>query len=619
MSGRSKLALEPGVLRYLVDGAPIGILVDSEDGRFLSFNAAFADLFGYSLEEVWRQNHATLVHPFDRERVQRLHEARIRGEKVPERYDFRAMRKDGSTFDAEVAAIALKIDGRTLGTCSYIWDVSDRKRLETELTESRTSFKAITEHNTEGLLVVDSLGIVRFANPAARSQFGGRELVGEAFGNSRVHGDCTEIEVFSSDGSHGVAEMRTTDTEWFGERATLVILRDVTAMRQAEQQLREQQRLASVGQLAAGIAHDFNNLLQAITLQTELASRLVDDDSKVAGKLGSILSQTGRAATLIRQILDFARQSASQRELLLLNPLLKEIVKLLRRTIPERVTIELDLPAEDLWITADAGQVGELLTNLAVNASDAMLVGGQLRIEVAEVEVGADSIPIEGMAPGTWVCLKVSDTGMGMSKEIIERIFEPFFTTKDRATATGLGLSQAYGIVRQHDGFIGVSSTPGEGATFTVFMPGAQRSEPAKVEAEAGHVVDPDGVTVLVVEDDPLLLEMCRDGLETIGFNVVSAADGQSALRLVDSGEHRVALVLSDVVMPEMGGRELARRLLRRGRDIAVVLMSGYPPSDDAEVLRLEGVTNWLQKPFTLEQLNDVIRSSLGMRVTSSE
>jgi PAS domain S-box-containing protein len=603
----------------MVEEAPIGILIGAVDGRFLSFNAAFASLFGYAWDEMWQQSHDTIVHPSDLHRVQELHTARIRGDKVPERYDFQAVRKDGSTFHAEVAATALKADGQTLGTCSYMWDVSERKILAAELAESRTSFQAITKHNTEGILVIDSQGTVRFANPAARSLFGGRELVGEAFGVSQVRGSSTEIEVISSDGRHGIAEMRTTDTEWFGESATLVILRDVTAMREAEQQLREQQRLASVGQLAAGIAHDFNNLLQAITLQTELASRLVEEDSKVAGKLGSILSQAGRATTLIRQILDFARQSASQREPLLLNPLLKEIVKLLRRTIPESVAIELDLPDEDLWVTADAGQLRELLTNLAVNASDAMSMGGQLRIEVAEVEVGADDIRIEGMMPGTWVCLKVSDTGIGMSKETMERVFEPFFTTKDRATATGLGLSQAYGIVRQHDGFIGVSSTPGEGATFTVFLPSAQRSEPVEVQAEAGRAIDPNGVTVLVVEDDPLLLEMCRDGLETLGFNVVSAADGQTALRIIDSDEHRVALVLSDVVMPEMGGRELAQRVLRRDRGIAVVLMSGYPPTDDAEVLRLEGVTSWLQKPFTLDQLAAVIGSSLASSATSSE
>ena len=612
------LVASEGSFRQLVESATVAVCIDSLDGSLRYFNGAFAEMFGYSADELWQHGHATLVHPEDLNRVRSIHEGRLRGEDVPERYEFRGMRRDGSVFHVEVSCSVVHEDGHVIGTRSYLWDISSRKQLETELAESRFSFQAITEHNTEGILVLDEGGRIRFANPAAASMFGRSDLVGSSFGESLVENGAAQIEIAGPDGSQRVAEMRTTETEWFGAAATLVILRDVSSVRVAERQLREQQRLAAVGQLAAGIAHDFNNMLQAITLQAELAARMVEGDSKPARKLGSILKQTERASTLIRQILDFARQTADQRERLLIKPLLKESVKLLRRTIAERVSIELEMAEGELWVVANAGQLRELLSNLAVNAADAMPEGGRLQISVEPREVtDVTAVPVEGMTAGEWLVMTVADTGVGIEKALQERIFEPFFTTKDRSSATGLGLSQVYGIVRQHGGFIAVSSEPGGGTKFTIYLPAPPPEQPTahdEPQMVAGASWDAMGQTVLLVEDDSVLLEMTKDGLEMLGFEVVTASEGRSALQLIEERPEEISLVLSDVVMPEMGGRELARCLTARGANVGVVLMSGYPVEEDAETLEREGVIAWIQKPFSLDEMARTMQTA-GERV----
>jgi nitrogen-specific signal transduction histidine kinase len=382
--------------------------------------------------------------------------------------------------------------------------------------------------------------------------------------------------------------------------------------REAKRQLQIQERLAAVGQLAAGIAHDFNNMLQTIVLHCELARRSVGEADLVARRLEPIERQCAHGAALIRQVLDFARKTVTQPQAMDLAPFLVEAARLLERTIPERVVIRVEAEPGDVRVVADAGQLQQLLANLATNASDAMPDGGELEIRLRRVEAGpGDELTAAGLAPGPWVELAVADTGCGMSPTVRERVFEPFFTTKQPGQGTGLGLAQVYGIVQQHGGSIAVTSEEGAGTTFRVWLPLASGVPLAGPPPPPAAGQRGGGELVLVVEDDAAILELARDGLVALGYRVVAAADGAGALEEVQRHREEVALVLSDVVMPGFGGVELARRVREAGLCPRVVLMTGYPLEGEPEGLESLGVVARLSKPFTIAQLADVIHDAL--------
>ncbi len=388
---------------------------------------------------------------------------------------------------------------------------------------------------------------------------------------------------------------------------------DITEQREMEERLRRQERLAAVGQLAGGIAHDFNNILAAIVLYAQIPLRRPDLPPTIENALETILEESHRAADLVQQVLDFSGSAMMDTEPVGLVDLAQETVTLLQRTIPESIRLVTDMACRPCTIEADATRIHQVLMNLALNARDAMPEGGELRIQVERIKVTPDTAPpLPDIAPGAWVRLTVSDTGTGMSKDVQDHLFEPFFTTKAKGEGTGLGLAQVYGIVKQHEGFIDVETAEGEGTTFTILLPLVEgRGDEDEGEIE-GHALRGRGETILVVEDAVQTLRAIKDGLEALNYRVVTATNGQEALEAV--ARHDVDLVVTDVVMPEMDGKELLRELRARAPHLKVIAMTGYVMDMDASGLLAAGFAEALSKPFSMETLTQVVREVLEGR-----
>ena len=383
-------------------------------------------------------------------------------------------------------------------------------------------------------------------------------------------------------------------------------------LRATEEQLRQSQRMESIGRLAGGVAHDFNNLLMVILATVDLIEEQLRDGDPLVDDVRQIGHSAERAADLTRQLLAFSRRQVLQPELIDLNRTLDGIDRMLHRVIGEDIRLTSVL-APDLWpVEADPGQLEQLLLNLAVNARDAMPEGGRLTMETTNVELDESyARRHRGVTPGPYVMLAVSDSGSGMDAETRERIFEPFFTTKEKGKGTGLGLSTVYGIVKQHGGNIWVYSEPNLGTTFEVYLPRATRSDHG-VERPPEPRTDLHGTeTVLVVEDEPGVLELAARVLSRKGYRVLQASDGRSAQTVAGAHDGPIHLLLTDVVMPHADGRTLSEALQKARPALRTLFMSGY--TDDAIVRHgvLAPGVHFLQKPFTINTLSQKVREVL--------
>jgi PAS domain S-box-containing protein len=390
------------------------------------------------------------------------------------------------------------------------------------------------------------------------------------------------------------------------------IARDITERRHLEEQLRQSQKMEAVGRLAGGIAHDFNNLLTAILGQCDLLQRSLQPDNPAYRKVQEIRKAGERAAALTRQLLAFSRKQMLQPKVLDLNVVVTDVDNLLRRLIGEHIELVMRLAPDLGRVKADPGQIEQVLMNLAVNARDAMPQGGTLTIETSNVLIDEGSQDGRAAVPaGHYVCLAVSDTGTGIPPAIQERIFEPFFTTKEVGQGTGLGLSTVFGIVKQSEGDITVESEVGRGTTFRIYLP--QVDEAVQ---DTGAALDqagaPSGVeTVLLVEDDEVVRALTREILEMHGYRVLEARDVDEAVRLCEERQGTIDLLLTDMVMPRMSGRELAGRIRTLCPQTKVLFMSGYTSDAAVNQGALDDYTAFIQKPFTPDALACKIREVL--------
>ncbi len=400
--------------------------------------------------------------------------------------------------------------------------------------------------------------------------------------------------------------------KWGDQDVMLVVVRDVTEAQQAQKRALLQDRLAAVGQLAAGIAHDFNNILGTIMLYSELLLNDQSISSKGKERIDTIFNQAKRGSTLTNQVLDFSRRSIMEKHPFDLVPFFTDLEKLLSRTLPENVKINMDFNGESgYFINADPTRMQQVIMNLALNARDAMPKGGELCFTLDEVDVQDGQPPYPGMRAGRWVRIRVSDTGSGIDPDVMLHIFEPFFTTKPQGKGTGLGLSQVYGIVKQHSGFIDAESTPGEGTTFMIYLPAID--EQATIDDTTGEIQTQmgRGETILVVEDDDATRNAIGEILESQGYTVFFAKDGAVALSKLEARGGAVELIISDLVMPNMGGRDLYDAVTERYPNIKMVLITGYPLGGHTrELLDRQRVT-WLQKPLTSETLAQTVQFML--------
>lgn len=404
----------------------------------------------------------------------------------------------------------------------------------------------------------------------------------------------------------------------------VMVIRDVTQERAIQERIREHERLAAIGQLAAGIAHDFNNILASIMVNPALIQMLEPGlSARSRERLDAICEQAKRGSDLIRQILDFSRAAAMEIKPLDLNPLLRELTQILERTLPDSVTLEI-IPQESVHIVnGDATRLFQLLMNLAVNARDAMRgTSGHLKIEVTDHAHTEFDFP-DADAHAHWAQIRVMDTGMGISPEVLPHIFEPFFTTKRPGEGTGLGLAQVYGIVQQHGGKVFVESVVGQGTTFSVLLPVPAHVALAKFQNAPILVAPALGAqqTILVVEDNPTVRESIAEILKLSNYNILTAADGRQAMNLLEQSGLSIDLVLSDLDMPEMDGLQLCRALRAKQNPVNIIILSGYISEEAKRDLTALGVTECLGKPVSVDNLlctlEDVLSQSdhqLGKR-----
>ena len=516
----------------------------------------------------------------------------------------------------------------------------ERTRAEAELRASEARLKAILDAALDAVITMDGDGVVRSWSPQAERVFSwpASEAIGRklsttiippryreaherglahflATGVGPVLNQRTEITGLRRDGNEIPVELTITPVRVEGSWLFSAFVRDISEQRLLENQLRQAQKMEAVGRLAGGIAHDFNNLLTAILGSTDLALETLTPSAPERADMEEVRKAGLRAGELTRQLLAFSRQQVLAPQVLDLNALVAELEKLLRRLIGEDVELRTALAPDLGAVKADPGQLEQVIANLAVNARDAMPTGGRLTIETSNVVLGdsyaEQHFPVQ---PGSYVLLAVSDTGTGMDAETKSRIFEPFFTTKEKGKGTGLGLAMVYGVVKQSGGYIWVYSEPGQGTAFKIYLPRVREApEPARPRP-AATAPQRGSETVLLVEDDEMVRQLTRRTLASRGYTVLAAAEGHDALRLVEGHQGRVDLLITDVVMPGMSGREVAQRVTAVRPAIKVLYLSGY--TDDAIVRHgvLDPGVAFLQKPFTPDTFTRKVREVLDER-----
>jgi signal transduction histidine kinase/ActR/RegA family two-component response regulator len=496
-------------------------------------------------------------------------------------------------------------------------------RLRRTLDSERLRLQRMMEYLPSGVVLLDADDRIVLANRIARDCLKSLTDVGPGERLERL-GDRTVMSIIEAAGGR-FQEIRVeapTSTRTFEVAAgrlqgpsigryTTIVLREVTREREIEAQMQRQERLAAVGRLTAGITHDFNNILQGITMAGDLL-RLTDGvPAELKSMADDVSREASRGARMIRQILDFSRRSPSAHQPVDVGQLLGDTIRLLRRTLPENIVLQLDLGIDDAMAMAEPTQLQQVFMNLAVNSRDAMLEGGTLSIRVDALEIPVTGTrPVARMEAGEWLVLTFSDSGTGIPQEIQSRVFEPFFTTKAEGEGTGLGLAQVFGIVRQHGGYVDLSSRTGEGTTVRVFLPRLRQHETAAVDVAPASLPRGGGERVLVVENKPLLLRQTVATLIRLGYRAVGAASVDEAL--VALHESPPDLVLSDVVMPGRGGLDLLDLVRNNWRHLPVILMSGNVTDDLIGRWCDRGATHVLEKPFDAAKLASAIQIVLG-------
>jgi PAS domain S-box-containing protein len=614
--------------RAIVEAEPQCVKVLAPDGMLLDMNPAGLRMIeADSLDQVRGRDMLQLVAPYHRDAFREMHRRVMAGGSGT--LEFEIIGLKGGRRWLETHAVPLRgADGEATGLLGITRDITERRQADDELRRSETRYRSLVRGALYGIYRSTIDGRLLEANPALVAMLGyesEEELIGIDWAH-QVYRDPEERERLVQE-YRDASQIDGAEAHWKKKDGTPINVRlsgrvmrnpvgspvgyemmveDITAQRALEEQFRQAQKMEAVGQLAGGVAHDFNNLLTAILGSADLLLMDLPQEDPRREDLIAIRDAGERAATLTRQLLAFSRRQVLQPRVIGLNQVVAGIGKLLPRIIGEDIQLDLTL-APDLWsVSADPGQIEQVILNLAVNARDAMPDGGRLTIATTNSVLDAlfaARNPI--VQPGSYVRLSVTDTGQGMDEETLARVFEPFFTTKGPGKGTGLGLATVYGIVKQSGGYIFVRSRPAEGAIFDVYLPAVPPSAEEHAAAPPVASAGQGSETILLAEDDAAVRSLARRALEQYGYHVLEAVNGREALDIIRRHRGEIALLLTDIVMPEMGGRRSAEHILQTRPDIKVLYMSGYAGADRPDGRAL------VQKPFTPESLARKVREVL--------
>jgi len=630
----ARVSAEGSLCRAIERSTRGGSTAVDPQGRLIYVNAAFCEMVGWTEQELLgRSPPFPYWAPESVERIGRSMREAIAGRDPDRAIEAVYLRRSGERLRVEIEVSPLLDDhGAKLGWLTTIRDVTRQRRAEEELRQLRQA----VETSGEVIFLTDIEGVIRYVNPEFTRLYGWtrEEVVGkvtprvlksgqleperyEAFWRRLLADQVNRGEIMNRRKDGTLVRVDGSASPIHDERGGIVgflaIQRDVSERTQMQEQLLQAQKMEAVGRLAGGIAHDFNNLLSVILNYAGFVLEAVDPNDPLHQDVEEIRRAGQRATALTSQLLAFSRGHKVDPHVLDLNTVVSHMGKLLHRTLGEDVAIAFD-PAPDLpRIKADPGQVEQVILNLANNARDAMPGGGQIAIATGAVELDAEAARRAGdVAPGSYVLLEVTDTGDGMTPEVLARAFDPFFTTKPAGQGTGLGLSIVYGIVQQLGGHVRVRSSSGAGTSFSLYLPATTETNgaPAPVETvgQRGH-----GETVLLIEDEDAVRELTRRILTRSGYRVLDARNAGEALLLCEQRDLSIDLLLSDVVMPKVSGPEIARRLLQIRPELRVLFMSGYADPVDQNVVRSMSA-GFIAKPFTRDELLDAVGKLVAAR-----
>jgi two-component system, cell cycle sensor histidine kinase and response regulator CckA len=621
--------------RALFENAGDAIFIENHQDRIIDANRRACELLGYSREELLQLSVPDVQAPGYRGVLgTTIRQELTDSEGVP--FETMDITKDGRHIPVEVTTVSLTDDDNNLAL-SIVRDISERKKAEAD----RERLIQAIEQSKETIVITDPQGIIQYANPAFAvvSGYSIKEAIGR---NSRIVRSEKHDDAFYAELWHTVAGGKSwkgtivnqkKDGTLYTEQATIspvfdndgnvinhiAVKLDITDQIRIEQekatlekQMVQAQKLSAVGQLAGGVAHDFNNMLAVIMGYAEMCLQSETVDAGVKDNLGIILQAAQKSSDIVRQLLAFARRQSIAPKVLDLNEIVENMLKILHRLIGEDIDLSWK-PGAAIWpIRMDPSQIDQILANLCANARDAIKGVGKITIETATATFDADYCALhKGYEPGDFVVLTVTDNGCGMSEDLLDHVFEPFFTTKEVGQGTGLGLATVYGITKQNNGYISVYSEQEKGTSVKVFLPRHSGDGDVLQNAAARKYSESCGETVLLVEDAPELLQMCRTMLKRLGYHVLAAHSPQEALQLSLQERKSIQLLLTDLIMPEMNGRELATKLSLAHPHLKVLFMSGYTANVIAHHGVLEEGVHFIQKPFTIKDLAEKIRETL--------
>lgn len=625
-------ALQDSEKRYrrLFESARDGILIlDANSGEVVDVNPFMLELLGYAYDDFLGK-HLWEIGPFKDVSASKVAFKTLRDNKYIRYEDLPLETADGRIVEVEFVSNVYLVDHAQVIQCN-IRDVTERRQVEAE----RERLLSAIEQADEMIVITNPDGAIQYVNPAFERVTGytRQEVIGQnphilKSGKQRPDFYRKLWETISGGNTFkGRVVNKRKDGSFFTEEATIspvhdnsgrivnyvAVKHDITEHLRLAAQFQQAQKMESVGRLAGGVAHDYNNMLSVIIGYTELALDKVDPSDPLHADLNEIFKAAKRSTEITRQLLAFARKQTISPKVIDVNETVEGMLKMLQRLIGEDINLAW-LPEEGLRsIKIDPGQVDQILANLCVNAQDAIAGVGRITIETHTVAFDAAYCADHtGFVPGDFVLLSVSDDGCGMDKETLNSIFEPFFTTKDEGLGTGLGLATVFGIVKQNNGFINIYSEPGKGTTFRIYFP-RHVGKAEKIRAETvTEIPSSQGETVLLVEDEPAIIKMTQMMLERLGYQVLTTGKPSEALHLAGNHAGEIHLLITDVVMPEINGRELADQLCDLFPDIKTLFMSGYPTNVIAHRGVLEEGVNFIQKPFFIKELAAKVREVLG-------